>query len=160
LALNPQHLSQDSRWDACVLTDRCCKKRKLADHLRIGTVLISEPEECVRRLIRTVLEQSGYVVIEGDGHTDWSPHVELGTVDLLLIDLDTTDPRVWKAACHGHGRPGHTNVIFTCASLSDKEAIGLNLIQKPFSIEELLIRVRSALDYGSVRGAKASADRF
>jgi CheY-like chemotaxis protein len=118
------------------------------------TVLLTEDEEAVRTLTRSLLEQSGYRVLEaGDG----AGALEIarqhgGPIDLLLTDvvmpqINGPDLARRLAAIHPE-----TKVLYTSGysgSFGSRAGIlpeGANLLQKPFARVKLLSKLREVLD--------------
>jgi PAS domain S-box-containing protein len=118
------------------------------------SILVAEDEENVRRLIRRVIEHSGYHVLMAS-----TPHEAIdiakhhpGPIDLLLTDVimpEMTGPAL--AAQIVAIRPG-VKVIYM-SGYTDKaimEGTGLDrtipFIQKPFATDVLVRKVREALD--------------
>jgi nitrogen fixation negative regulator NifL len=128
------------------------------------TVLLVEDEESLRRLTRGCLQNSGYTVLEAaDGRTALKLATEHGgSIDLLLTDvimpgmsgrelaetLQKSRPEVRLLYMSG----------YTYDLVSQHGVLGpdVALLQKPFGIEPLLVRVRDVLD-GKL-GRTASAD--
>ena len=118
------------------------------------TVLVVEDEESLRTLTRTLLEQSGYTVLEADG----SPRAleaaqrHPGPIHLLLTDIvmpGLDGPNV--AQQFGRAHP-EAKVLFmsgyTRFSTTGRGVLegGMNLLQKPFTREALLRKVREVLE--------------
>lgn len=121
------------------------------------TILVAEDEKRLRKLVCRILRNKGYAVLEassGDEALQLSDSHD-GPIALLLTDVimpklngrETAERLILK-------RPdtkilymsGYTeNVIFHHGILEE----GINLIQKPFTPEALLLRVRKVLDRAS-----------
>jgi two-component system cell cycle sensor histidine kinase/response regulator CckA len=108
------------------------------------TILLVEDEEVVRRLTTTMLEASGYRVIAAA--TPAEALAVDSAYDLLLTDVvmpGLAGPDLWERL----GRPA---VLFTsgysAAVVGDGQALPGDLMEKPFSADELARRVRAALD--------------
>jgi PAS domain S-box-containing protein len=115
------------------------------------TVLLVEDEDVVRRLVRQVLEQSGYAVLEA---RDGAQALELGRgrpVDLLLTDM--VMPKlggVEIAAALREARP-ELKVLYMSGYAEGALAPGAlgpatTLLEKPFSFATLTEKVRGLLD--------------
>jgi CheY-like chemotaxis protein len=111
------------------------------------TVLLVEDEALLRRLVRAVLEEHGYDVIEaasGEEALELSRRYP-GRIDLVLSDV--LMPRM-----HGTElvprllarRPG-MRVLFMSASLGDVSSRPEPLLVKPFTLDALERAVREAL---------------
>ncbi len=118
------------------------------------TVLLVEDEPELRAVIRELLQQGGYTVIDGptpeaalaagDEHT--------GVIHLVLTDL--VMPRIGglAAAAHVRARRPGVRVLYMSgytnagaehqAALPERHAF----LQKPFSVDSLLSKVREVLD--------------
>jgi PAS domain S-box-containing protein len=118
------------------------------------TILLVEDEESVRKLARGILEMQGYRVLEGrDGHEGESISRGFqGTIDLLLTDVIM--PKANGNALAERIAPHRPNMKVVFMSGYTDEAIlrqGIiednhNFIQKPFTTERLVKKVREALD--------------
>jgi two-component system sensor histidine kinase EvgS len=118
------------------------------------TVLVVEDEPSVLKLARKVLEQTGYTVLTAD-----SPDLALalardhaGTIHLLVTDvvmpgMDGRDLAHRIASGHPEIKilfmSGYTANVIAHRGVLDR---GVNFIQKPFSKQELAVRVRRVLD--------------
>jgi len=111
-----------------------------------GTILVAEDEPTVRRLIQTVLEESGYAVLAaGDGYAALALWEEHGpAVDLLLTDVNM--PRMGGcelAGLLGERRPGLPLVLMS-SFITDGLAgathlpAGTHLLSKPFRPKALV----------------------
>jgi PAS domain S-box-containing protein len=119
----------------------------------VETLLIAEDDAAVRDLIKQILEQAGYTVIEAaDGEDAVERFMERkDAVDLLLFDVAM--PRMDGRSAYEvirKTRPG-AKVIFISGYVSDDERArrivdeGYTLISKPVSPKELLAKIRDAL---------------
>ena len=116
------------------------------------TILLVEDEASVRELTRRMLEDSGYRVLAA---ADGSEALRLCTIDLEPIDLLVTDvvmPQMRGAEVArrvARIRP-RLRVLFmsgyTDNSIDPVLAGSVSLLQKPFTLDELLGAVRSTLN--------------
>jgi two-component system, cell cycle sensor histidine kinase and response regulator CckA len=131
------------------------------------TILLVEDEGALREIAREVLEEHGYRVIEATG-----PHkaIEICHRDPEPIDLLVTD--VVMPAMNGRAladalvaaRPGlrvlymsgYTNDVIAHSGVLES---GTLLLEKPFTVQALLERVRTALGTTSARPETAGATR-
>ena len=121
------------------------------------TILVAEDEIELRKVAARILRRNGYTVLEAESGAAavelWKKHG--ASIDLLLTDVVmpqmsgrelvelTSMPAVYMS--------GYTNdIIARQGVLGDEE----EFLQKPFGEEELLVKVRSALD------KKVSIDPF
>lgn len=115
-----------------------------------AAILVVDDEPSVRELVREVLAREGYTVLHAS-----SPHQALdvvrrrpGRLDLLVTDM--TMPGMDGAALARELRAGHPQLaaLFMSGSLDETppppNADG-RFLQKPFSIDTLLMAVRAAL---------------
>jgi PAS domain S-box-containing protein len=118
------------------------------------TILVVEDEEAVRRLVRAILEQLGYSVIEaGDGEaalTIWAEqarHIDLVVTDVLMPRLDGPSFVARASAIHPVDRliylSGHARDATTRHQELDPT---VPLLQKPFTSATLARAVRRVLD--------------
>ena len=118
------------------------------------TVLLTEDEEMVRTLVRTVLEFYGYTVLEAGNASDALAQCgsHTGPIELLLTDLLMGGPGGRELAnAFLEQRPqsrvlfmsGYTDDIAAQQGLIEK---GNRFIQKPFTPAQLAVAVRDALD--------------
>ena len=121
------------------------------------TILVVEDESAVAAVGFQVLSRSGYRVLLADSGQSAIAllRAHTGPIALLLLDVilpDVRGPVVAEAALTVHPESA---VLF--ASGYSTEIIGrsgelpadVDLIQKPYSPEELLVRVREAIDRGA-----------
>jgi two-component system cell cycle sensor histidine kinase/response regulator CckA len=129
-----------------------------SSHLNGGseTVLVVEDEDAVRRLMRATLEGAGYTVLEAqDGleavmlYDQQRDTVRLVVTDVIMPHLDGGALAEWMSSVGSSIR-----VLFmsgwTDAVLESKGVFltGAPFLSKPFSPEELLLKVREVLDGG------------
>jgi signal transduction histidine kinase len=116
-------------------------------------VLIVEDEDQVRKLVRTVLEELGYVVLEAkDGREGLSlceSHKE--TIDLLVSDVVMPELGGRELAERARMMRPDLKVLFMSGQTQDvilKEGIkkGAPFLQKPYLPSELARKVREVLD--------------
>jgi two-component system, cell cycle sensor histidine kinase and response regulator CckA len=120
------------------------------------TVLVVEDEDAVRRLMRTTLEGAGYTVLEAqDGleavtlYDQKRDTVRLVVTDVIMPHLDGGALAEWMSSVGSS-----IKVLFisgwTGAVLESKGVFltGAPFLSKPFSPEELLLKVREVLDGG------------
>lgn len=117
----------------------------------IQRILVVDDEEYIRDLVSTALSFSGFdVTVTGDGVTALN---RIGTLLPNLVILDVTMPAMdGFEVCRRLREDGdHTPVIFLTARDSEEDRLsgftrgGDDYITKPFSLEELVARVRAVL---------------
>jgi PAS domain S-box-containing protein len=127
------------------------------------TVLVVEDDVTIRGALRRILHAEGYAVLEAaDGleASEISANFK-GTIDLLLCDL--LMPRVdgrQTVACIRETRPD-VRVIFVSGQRGAEEAIveGAGFVQKPFSKDDLVTAVKSALERPAENNVLTLPDR-
>jgi two-component system cell cycle sensor histidine kinase/response regulator CckA len=117
------------------------------------TVLLVEDDVSLRRLVARRLTSGGYRVLEAGsgGEAIQRPEVDAGTIDLLLTDLVMPGMSGREAASVLCARCPGLRVLFMSgyspdAALRDDHGLDGPLIQKPFTMSELLAQVRRVLD--------------
>jgi DNA-binding NtrC family response regulator len=123
---------------------------------RPETVLVVEDEQAVRELVVRILSAHGYQVLEAQDGSDALQVGEQhsGSIDLLLTDMvmpHMNGKELAEQMCDR--RPGmrvlfisgYTDNVIAQQGMLDP---GVTLLPKPFTMEDLLHKVRSALDSG------------
>ncbi len=133
------------------------------EHIEARVVLVVEDESAVRRLVRSVLEESGYRVQEAANGRDALTYLEQkgGQVDLVLSDVvmgDISGPElVARLAPLGYS----TRILFMSGYADsqllsrglDERSIGV--LHKPFTPAELSARVAEIMSEEETRSASA-----
>lgn len=116
----------------------------------ISHILVVEDEQYIRRFVRTALESEAYQVTEACTHAQGLQSVRSLRLDMLILDLGLPDGdgvsliqalRTWSKL----------PVLVLSARTADQEKIKAldagadDYLSKPFSIGELLARVRALL---------------
>ncbi len=116
-------------------------------------ILLVEDDPIVRALIRRTLDRAGYRVAEAAGAGSALALAASGPApDLLLTDVGIPDASGPELAARLHRRWPGLRVLYMSGYWSEGEAgeerldPALNLVRKPFGREELLQRIRAALD--------------
>ncbi|MDX6423628.1 MAG: hypothetical protein QOI67_1099 [Gaiellaceae bacterium] len=123
--------------------------------LATETVLLVEDQAIVRRLVREILEQDGYTVLESESPEQaLATACEPGVIDLLLTDVvmpRMSGPEVARAVTGVREgvkvlyMSGHSDLAVVRRGLLEP---GTGFIQKPFRARELTDKVRSLLELG------------
>jgi len=117
------------------------------------TILLAEDEESIRKLIKSILEEYGYKVIDAaDGEEAVNKFLEYKeTIDLLLLDVIM--PKMNGIGVYEEAKKIRPDVKLLMISgysadfISKKRAHGgLNIIAKPISPTTLLQKIREELD--------------
>jgi CheY-like chemotaxis protein len=120
------------------------------------TILLAEDEAPVRALARVILERAGYTVVEAATPAEAAMRSEsMPSIDLLLTDVvmpGGTGPELFRRL--SADRPS-MRVLFMSGyaeqDLFDRAAVTHQgaFLAKPFSKQELMLRVRETLDKSS-----------
>ncbi len=118
------------------------------------TVLLAEDDAAVRKVTKTMLERSGYTVIEAaDGEEAVVKFSEFqDRIDMIILDVIM--PRMNGKAVYDELRKMRPSVrtLFTSGHIGDvieKKGIleeGMHFLSKPASLNDLLKKVRDVLD--------------
>jgi PAS domain S-box-containing protein len=118
------------------------------------TILLAEDNQVVRTLTRDALTEFGYTVIEAaDGEEALQKFKEsIDTIQLLIVDVIM--PRKKGSEVYEEARkikPGIKSLFISGypADIIQKQGVleeGLNFIQKPSSLQDLLRKIRDVLD--------------
>lgn len=115
-----------------------------------ASLLIIEDEGQLRRMLRIALSSGGYTVLEADNGERGLAAIVRHKPDLVILDLGLPDKdghqilnelRAWSS----------TPVIILSARDGDREKVraldggAQDYVNKPFSVEELLARIRATL---------------
>ncbi|HMK59890.1 MAG TPA: PAS domain S-box protein [Dissulfurispiraceae bacterium] len=118
-----------------------------------GTVLIVEDEEAVRRIMRILLEQSGYSVIEASDGVDALVKLRQNGTDIKLLVTDVIMPKMDGVMLCSEAKkikPGLRSLFIS--GYHDKIPLDSTAWQngcylsKPFTSEQFLEAVRKAVD--------------
>jgi signal transduction histidine kinase/CheY-like chemotaxis protein len=139
--------------------DEPAAKQKRDVELRLGRpeeiVLVVEDEEQVRELSAGALRELGYTVLEAPGAMaaldvlDSRPDITLLFTDIVMPDMNGR-----KLADEAVRRKPALKVLYTTGYTSNAVIHngvldpGVHLITKPFTLEQLALKVREALDAG------------
>jgi CheY-like chemotaxis protein len=118
------------------------------------TVLLVEDDGAVRRLAREILERGGYTVLDRGGSAEGLTAGEgyLGEIHLLLTDIVMPGMNGRELAEELRRRRPSLRVLYMSGYAAEVIAdhgllgAGTALIEKPFTADMLLRKVRSALD--------------
>ena len=122
-------------------------------------ILVVEDEPQMRLVLRDNLELEGYEVITAASGDEGVIKARSDTPDLILLDLMLPRKSGFDVCREVRARDGRVPIIILTARSQDSDKVlgfelgGDDYITKPFSIVELLARVRSALRRTSGRPA-------
>lgn len=113
-------------------------------------ILIVDDEASIRKLLRVSLEANGYAVIEAASGAEGVASAASEKPDLILLDLGLPDMTGMKVLQEIRSWSKVAIIVLTVMDAdSDKVAAldggGDDYITKPFSVPELLVRIRVAL---------------
>jgi two-component system cell cycle sensor histidine kinase/response regulator CckA len=123
-------------------------------HAQDETILLVEDDDMVREPVRRILARSGYTVLEASNAVDALEVVRRhpGLIDLLLTDVVmpgrsgkdlSDDVRVVSPRTRVLFMSGYSQSVIVHQGVVDE---GVDLIEKPFSADDLMRRVRTMLD--------------
>ena len=111
------------------------------------TILLVEDEEGVRRVVETMLRRQGYKVLTPSSSTDAlsmaKAHRE--TIHLLITDLVMPGLSGRKIAEHLVAERPEMRVLYVSGNGEPPSPAESAFLQKPFSVEELALKVRAVL---------------
>jgi len=120
------------------------------------TVLVVEDEELVRKVVCETLEAHGYDVVEGSTPLEGLKLVaDKPVIDLLLTDVvmpEMNGKELYGKLCELYPdskvlyMSGYTNNVIVHHGLLEE---GINFLQKPFALRDLVQKVRQSLDLNS-----------
>ncbi|TAL11564.1 MAG: response regulator [Nitrospirae bacterium] len=118
------------------------------------TVLVAEDEEMVRNLMQTILEAQGYAVLVARNATEALSigHRHHGSIPLLVTDVVMPGMSGRELAAQLAMVHPEAKVLYVSGYTDDAVVrhgvlnAGLAFLQKPFSAESFLFKVRDALD--------------
>ena len=119
-----------------------------------GKILLADDEETIRNLGRRMLQRAGFEVIAA---SDGREAIEKFSKDkdaIRLVILDLTMPHLDGEACYREMRRLHPGVkVILSSGYNEQDVVnrfagkGLaGFVQKPYTTEELLAKIREALD--------------
>jgi CheY-like chemotaxis protein len=123
---------------------------------RSVTILLAEDEPAVRSLIRKILQRSGYTVLEACHGTEAIQIAEqhASVIDLLVTDVVMPLISGPQLAQHLALRRPTMKVLYISGYIDNTitrhglQASSASFLQKPFTPDELVRKVRAVLDAG------------
>jgi len=118
------------------------------------TILLVEDQEAVRRFVSTALRAQGYTVLEAGDPDEALPIIEDNVSGIHLLFTDVVMPRMSGTSLAARVLQvlPRAKVLYmsgyTGDAITDHLVIepGVNFIQKPFTLEELVRKVRQVLE--------------
>lgn len=114
------------------------------------TILIVDDEAKLRDMIKVYLEQEGYRVVQAANGREALYVARYEKPDLIILDVMMPEMDGYEFM-RVHGREANTPIIMLTAKVEENDKVlGLEFgaddyIEKPFSIRELIARVRAML---------------
>ena len=115
-----------------------------------ATILVVDDEPQIRRVMRSTLSVHGYVITEASSGEDAIESVRKNRPDLVLLDVNM--PGIGGIeACREIRRASDAPIIMLTVRNAERDKVlaldagADDYVVKPFSIEELLARIRAAL---------------
>lgn len=115
------------------------------------SILVVEDDDPIQQLVATALRFRGYGVVTASTGSEAMAEIRNGSFDLLLLDVNLPDIDGFTICGKVRAGGDQTPVIFLTArdELDDMRAGftggGDDYITKPFSLEELLLRIEAVL---------------
>jgi PAS domain S-box-containing protein len=132
-----------------------------------GTVLVVDDEEIVRMAARTVLENFGYTVLEGENGREALRVYERHQGEVSVVLLDMTMPVMSGVETVNHLLKMDPNaVVIATSGYNESEAMQIfgssiaGFIQKPFTAPDLGRKIKQACTHGTNGKARITDDRF
>ncbi len=126
------------------------------------TILVIDDEQQILRAMRTILGQHGYSVVTAATGSDGLALAAASMPDVIILDLGLPDMD-GKDVCKQLRSWTQTPIIILSVMDSDSDKVGAldngadDYLTKPFSVDELLARVRVALRHRNfMQGAKTN----
>lgn len=130
------------------------------------TLLVVEDERKIARLLQIELESEGYQVrVALDGTAGWTAFLE-GGIDLILLDVMLPGISGIELLRRIRSADADTPVLLlTAKSAVEDKVSGLDLgandyITKPFEIEEVFARIRTALRLAARTGQQSPSEEW
>jgi two-component system KDP operon response regulator KdpE len=115
-----------------------------------ATILVVDDEPQIRRTMRTTLASHGYTVIEALSGEEALEKVRAEKIDLILLDVNL--PKMSGVeTCRELRATGDVPIIMLTVRNSERDKVMAldagadDYVVKPFSVEELMARIRAAL---------------
>lgn len=126
-------------------------------------ILYIEDEPHLSRIVKETLESRGYEVMHRKDGTRIMEHVNTFNPDLCLLDVMLPDIDGFTLANHIRNTNPKLPVIFLTARTQTEDLIkgfasgGTDYLRKPFSMEELIVRIENQLKLMNSEASAAKA---
>jgi two-component system, OmpR family, KDP operon response regulator KdpE len=114
------------------------------------TILVVDDEPQIRRVMRTTLSSNGYAVVEAKSGEEALETIRKEHPDLVLLDVNMPGMGGLKACREIRDQSDVAIIMLTVRDTEHDKVLALDAgaddyVVKPFSMEELLARIRAAL---------------
>src|SRR5665213_3001207 len=114
------------------------------------TILVVDDEPQIRRVMRTTLSSNGYVVVEARSGEEALEVIRAERPELILLDVNMPGKSGVETCCESREQSGVAIIMLSVRNSEHDKVMALDAgaddyVVKPFSIEELLARIRAAL---------------
>jgi len=114
------------------------------------TILVVDDEPQIRRVMRTTLSSNGYSVVEAKSGEEAQDLLRKERPDLILLDVNMPGMGGLEACREIRSHSDVAIIMLTVRNTEHDKVLALDAgaddyVVKPFSIEELLARIRAAL---------------
>jgi two-component system KDP operon response regulator KdpE len=129
------------------------------------TIIVIEDESKLRRVLRTTLETNGFRCVEAESARQGLTDAQTCRPDLLLLDLGLPD-RDGIEVIRGVRKWSAVPIIVLSARSQESDKIAAldagadDYVTKPFTVGELLARIRTALRHAALHGRPGSKEIF
>ena len=129
------------------------------------TIIVIEDESQLRRVLRTTLDANGFRCVETESARQGLLDAETYRPDLLLVDLGLPD-RDGIEVIRGVRKWSAVPIIVLSARSQESDKIAAldagadDYVTKPFTVGELLARIRAALRHAAIHGRPESKETF
>jgi two-component system KDP operon response regulator KdpE len=125
-----------------------------------ATILVVDDEPQIRRVMRATLSAEGYTIVEARNGQEALEKVRSERPDLVILDLNMPNMDGIEA-CREIRSSSKVPIIMLTVRSAEKDKVRAldagadDYVVKPFSIQELLARIRAALRRSPAEGAEA-----
>jgi len=115
-----------------------------------ATILVTDDEPQIRRVLRATLSGQGYVIIEAKTGEEAVEYTRKENPDLILLDVNMPGITGIEACRQIRGLTDAPVIMLTVRSAERDKVLALDAgaddyVVKPFGMEELLARIRASL---------------
>ncbi|MGB5260894.1 MAG: phosphate regulon transcriptional regulator PhoB [Gammaproteobacteria bacterium] len=119
----------------------------------MNTVLVVDDDAAIREMIRMALESNGYAVLEAGDTIAARQHLQTGQPDIMLLDWMLPGQSGYEFARSLRSKPASNDIPVIMLTARDREEEKIaaleagadDYISKPFSVKELLARIKAVL---------------